>query len=225
MISTIDLSSLNVSGDPNGPPGPAMPGLPRQGARATGTQDTRGKLTVRLRYQTMAAHMAVERAAGLPERVGTRADYAACLNRFLLLVEPLEEELARSGEWESIGLDLAPRRRTGALRGDLRTLGIDPPPPPRAAPFKDFAAALGCLYVLEGSTLGGRLLSRAFRHCLGAEIDGATAFFDGHGDRAGPMWQQFRYAIDQFGDLHPDAHDAVVASASDTFHRFAIGLA
>jgi heme oxygenase len=184
-------------------------------------------LSQRLRENTSALHKQVEDAADLPGCVVNLDDYAACLTRFLALFAPLEAGLAAWDEWESIGINLPSRCRTASLLLDLQQLGRLPaaPEPVNLAPFPSFPAALGCLYVLEGSTLGGKFLLRAFTQRLGAEIHGASSFFAGHGAAAGAAWNQFRAALDDYGATYPAKQADVLAGAADTFRHFATKLA
>jgi heme oxygenase len=180
-------------------------------------------LSGRLRLETAAAHREVEAAAGLPGRIRTVADYTECLGRFFRLFSPLEAALGRFDSWADLGIDLAARRRSPALLADLAVLGCVPPAP---APIRlsSFPAALGALYVLEGSALGGKILAAAFERRLPA-VAGATGFFGGRGPRTGAMWKEFRTALDLYGDKNPAAEPAVVAGAVAVFGQFAIGLA
>jgi heme oxygenase len=180
-------------------------------------------LSGRLRMETAAAHRAVEAAAGLPGRVVTVADYAACLSRFFRLFAPLEAAIGGFAGWADLGIDLGARRRTPALLADLRALGCEPPAPaPILLPA--FPAAIGALYVLEGSALGGKILAQAFARQVPA-IAGATKFFGGDGARSGEMWRDFRAALDLYGEKNPAAQPAVIAGAVAAFGQFAIGLA
>jgi heme oxygenase len=177
-----------------------------------------------LRLETAPAHLAVETAAGLPGRVVTVEDYAACLGRFFRLFAPLEAAIGGFAGWDDLGMDLAARRRTPALLADLRALGC-PPPDPAPVKISGFAAALGALYVLEGSALGGKILAAAFKRQLGASIAGANGFFGGRGQKTGELWQEFRAALDLYGEQNPAAQAAVIAGAVAVFGQFAVGLA
>ncbi len=53
------------------------------------------------------------------------------------------------------------------------------------------AQAFGCLYVLEGATLGGRVLCRHFNQTLGLDVHNGSAFFAGYGEATGAMWALF----------------------------------
>jgi heme oxygenase len=56
--------------------------------------------------------------------------------------------------------DWPARRRGDDLRSDLDELGSEVPDAAPAPEFSESAAVLGAIYVLEGSRLGGRMLSR-----------------------------------------------------------------
>lgn len=80
-------------------------------------------------------------------------------------------------------LDFESRRRAPLLR---RHAGSFTPPFPPAA---SVAEALGMFYVLEGSTLGGRLILQDLAE-RGVD-DPALAFLDPYGRETGPRWRQF----------------------------------
>ena len=51
--------------------------------------------------------------------------------------------------------------------------------------------ALGMLYVLEGSTLGGRIISKHILKTLGYDFHTGAAYFNGYGDQTGAYWKNF----------------------------------
>ena len=147
-----------------------------------------------LRRATATAHHRLETMLALTDSGSTVSRYRAVLARLLgfwLAWEPtVGSALGDPGF-------LAPRRRTGALRCDLRALGLDEAALaalPRCVPLAldGPAAALGSLYVLEGSTLGGRVLVRQFALSLGLR-DGEPGclYFSGYGAATGRMWAEF----------------------------------
>ncbi len=80
-------------------------------------------------------------------------------------------------------LAAAHRARLAALEEDLNFLG-QPVPPVFAAPEKEGAFAAGCLYTVQGSTLGGKVINRQLDYLL-PDARGRT-FFGGSKDDAGP---------------------------------------
>ena len=87
-------------------------------------------------------------------------------------------------------------------------------PAPRSA-----AQALGCLYVIEGSTLGGRELARRLDHLLPPGSDAGRRFLLGHGPRHGTMWREFCAALEQCGDT-PEGRAEMTGAALAAFAVF-----
>ena len=149
----------------------------------------------------------------------TRAAYAALLRRKLGFHAALEARLAEVPGLAGFGIDLAARRRTHLLRADLAWLGAEAEAPPAPMPaFDSAAAALGGLYVAEGSTLGGRQLARALDGILPPGLDGRR-FLLGHGERHGEMWRDCCAAIERCGE-EPAARATMVQGAHATFAAF-----
>ncbi|WP_237216295.1 biliverdin-producing heme oxygenase [Falsiroseomonas oryziterrae] len=175
-----------------------------------------------LRGATEAVHLrlhAIPVFEALAEGRITRAAYAALLRRKLGFHAALEARLAEAPDLASLGVDLAARRRSHLLRADLAWLGVtseaEPAPLPR---YDTTAAALGALYVAEGSTLGGRHLARALDGLLPPGMDGRR-FLLGHGERHGEMWRTCCAAIERCG-AEAEARARMIQGALDTFAAF-----
>ncbi len=181
-----------------------------------------------LKSQTADAHAALEQNLNLFELVRTKDDYRLLLTRFFTLHEPLEQRLADAIDWPALGFDFASRRKAPLVRHDLRTLGttdteIDALPRATALPSLDnTAAAIGCLYVLEGSTLGGQFISKHFQTSLGIAPETGGRFFHGYGPHTATRWREFgQWAEQQNPSAATDFDTRAAAAASATFHSFA----
>lgn len=171
-----------------------------------------------LRDRTAELHRAVEAAVDLPGAVRSRADYVSLLGRYYDLHAPLEQRLALPAwarQWEGLGIDVDRHRRAHLLEDDLHRLGVVPvardvPLPP----LLTFGEALGCLYVLEGSAIGGRVLAPALRAAAG---DVPTAFLAGDARGRGRCWQSVRHALLRADDA---LTDDVVRGARAVFAAF-----
>lgn len=175
-----------------------------------------------LRAGTATLHRRVEQAVDIPGHLGSLPAYTAMLVRFHGFYAPLEDRLAAVRGYESVGLDIAARGKAHLIRDDLRALGHPPealPACPSLPAVSSLADALGCLYVLEGSTLGGQFIRREVAARLGLTPDRGCAFFAGYSDRTGAMWKAFGAAVTAHADEHPEDRDAIVAAAIDTFAR------
>jgi heme oxygenase len=181
-----------------------------------------GTARAALRAATEAAHLrlhALPEFHALAEGRITLPRYAALLQRKLGFHEALEARLEQAPSLVGFGIDLAARRRAHLLRADLAWLDAptDAPLAP-LPPFADAAAALGGLYVAEGSTLGGRHLAAALDGLLPAGIDGRR-FLLGHGDQHGAMWRACCDAIERCGETQA-GRAGMIEGATITFAAF-----
>ncbi|NML63391.1 biliverdin-producing heme oxygenase [Massilia sp. RP-1-19] len=188
---------------------------------ATATR-THARLSVRLREETRLEHKSVEAACGLPGAVRHLSDYSSCLLDFYGIFSPIERHIATFTECSYLGLSMQKRARVPYLQQDLRLLNVDPDSwreaPAQALPaLPQFAFALGALYVLEGSTLGGQIIMSALQAQLRIPVDIPGGFFAGRGEQTGPLWNEFRDALDVYGQQYPEASADVIVGAKRTF--------
>ena len=61
------------------------------------------------------------------------------------------------------------------------------------------ARALGALYVLEGATLGGKVIEQEVGRQLGLDRSTGTAFFGAYGADAARQWHRFGLALEREG--------------------------
>lgn len=159
-------------------------------------------LTARLRRATAAQHRAVEHLGtmrALTSASVTRADYRTYLSRMALVYASLEPPVFAALD-SSAGAHMRDfallRPKLPALIADCRAEGLDPP---AAGVGLDhplgLSETLGGLYVLEGATLGGRVIARHLRRHLPGGLDSAR-FLDFHGDSASAAWKGFVAALD-----------------------------
>lgn len=181
-----------------------------------------GPFSFYLRGRVAFQHRQVEQLGDLPSSITDAAGYADCLSMFQAIFAPLETQLATFSDWQRIGIDFEARRRAPALRSDLAALGrFQINTIALAAAPNCFPEALGALYVLEGSTLGGRVILADISARLGATIEGATKFLEGHGADAGLMWLSFRKAMEGYANENAALAERIVDGAIQCFGLFA----
>jgi heme oxygenase len=175
-----------------------------------------------LRAETACCHEHVESVADIPGRVRTLADYILLLDGLSGLHTGLEHQLLGQTwhrAWVDIGVTIAEHCRADLLVADLDALGVTPTAATMQPPFPDLGHALGCLYVLEGSALGGHVVAGMVRSAIGAV---PMAFLTGQG--RGHQWPAVRNALRRF-DAQDGDGDTVVAGDMSTFAAFARQLA
>lgn len=177
-------------------------------------------LAGRLRSETADLHRKTETIVGVPGSVQTRQQYAQLLERLAVFYSSaqraMEDERWHSG-WQLVDIDIASHSRISLLRSDLKQLGAPEPGGGQSVvPIDSFGAALGCLYVVEGSSLGGLSIGPAIRATLGSV---PTSFYDGAGRGHPRAWRRVQAALAAYDLGHPDVED-VITGAELAFVRF-----
>jgi heme oxygenase len=179
-------------------------------------------LLSRVRQECRAQHQRLEALLPFHESL-TLADYRKVLILFWGLFLPMEEALRKAEVPPS--LDLCQRQRAPLLARDLAAMGMPAealtrlPRCPDIPPVNTTARALGCMYVLEGSTLGGQFIAKLARQRLGLTETSGCAFFFSHGEEVGRMWQSFCATVREHV-LAPAAQQDFIATAANTFSTF-----
>ena len=174
----------------------------------------------RLRIETRPEHDAIEAVLDLTGVHMTCDSYRRTLEHFYGYYQPVEVAVRAVDGWAGCGLDLDQRRKIPLLESDLRALGrrsLGSIPICHIAPQPNrLAEAFGYLYVTEGATLGGQMISRHVRELIAVTPERGGRFFHGYGNQTGTMWQTFRMALAAFATTR-DTQDEVVAAAVQTF--------
>ena len=146
-----------------------------------------------LRDATQAAHARVDdcMARGCNDHADYRV-YLCGMHAFVASVLPAVDAQAQAFGWSLPGwLDL--------LERDLAHVDGTTLPPETATPASDRAHALGCLYVIEGSSLGARVLLRQVRR-LGHDAQSGARFLHAHADgESGSRWPRFLALLESAG--------------------------
>jgi heme oxygenase len=149
----------------------------------------------------------------------TVADYAAYLSLLYGVVKGFENIVFPLVQ-HSI-TDIEERRKTHLLVSDLNMLGIDEtgiaiiPDQFFSEVYHSNATALGGMYVLEGSVLGGAVIYKHLQTTLGMEaIAGKANYFTVYGPKTGSRWKNFLQA---FSLASSGMEEEVINSASQTF--------
>jgi len=173
------------------------------------------EILTRLRQETRPYHDALEQNRFNQELSAGHVSVEATgqfLGKLYGFLAPYEEQLRRhqaefSAEWE-----LPARYRTPLLLADLATISAELPPLcPALPPLHTRAQLLGAMCVLEGSTLGGQVITRQLAKA-GIPL---LRYFGGYGELTGPRWKAFcRLLTEESAHL---SHAEISQSAVRTF--------
>jgi len=176
-----------------------------------------------LRTGTAAEHEAVERTLDLLDPDLDRARLTGVLTRmhgFWRAAEDGLDDWAGRFPADAAAVTWGARRRAGLFAADLDALDAAPSAhEPRLAPVPGTDEALGRLYVLEGSTLGGTFIDR---HLAGLpQLSGVRLrAFSPYGGETGAMWHAFR-GVTRARVARGGDPDVMLAAATGTFRALA----
>src|SRR5688500_6764104 len=122
--------------------------------------------------------------------------YAHFLGSFYGFFKPVESEISSHLD-EKLLPDFARRRKADLLLQDLSKLGQkDLPQVSKDLPdITNTWQAFGALYVLEGSTLGGKGITRLLLQHIPRLKKEQIRFFNGYGKDTGAMWTLFQRTL------------------------------
>ncbi|MBX3619626.1 MAG: biliverdin-producing heme oxygenase [Rhizobacter sp.] len=180
-----------------------------------------------LRARTRAEHAQIEALLRLTEPMSL-ARYAGIVGGFHEFLLRWEPRLAAAlpphlRDWCDA------RRRSAFAADDLQHLHRRTPAATAEAAhaaveslgLSDTASALGSMYVIEGSALGGQVIEPLLHRHLGPTAERGARYFHGHGEATGAMWRDFRSVIAR----ELGSSDAAVHQACSAARRTFRGLA
>ncbi len=179
-------------------------------------------LAMRLKLQTADEH----------ERMHTlmaKADVFSNLEKYALFTLSqyyFQLEIEYLFQQDQVALhitDLDIRGRSGQALLDLQDLGIQPQGQTLESLNVTFPAALGWIYVSEGSTLGAAFLFKQAQQRLGLSAENGARNLAAYPEGRAKVWKRFVQALDQ-AQLSPSQKDEVIQGALDAFNYFGHAL-
>lgn len=176
----------------------------------------------RLREATRPEHLALETlplSGALINPSVTRHEYGRYLQSMVPVVSIIEDDIYPIVS--KIFPDLAQRRKLPFLIDDLTFLQL-PVNQLRLAINKErlittsVPHAIGIVYVLEGSTLGGRIIVKNIQSALGLDKNQGASYFTGFGEQTGRLWKSFLDALTRY-EITSGNGEAIMEGARQAF--------
>ncbi len=153
-----------------------------------------------LKTATAAAHQSLE-AFLIPiiKQTRTPAEYGKLLRMFYGYYKPLEDAIDRFPVGGVLA-DFELRRKAALILQDMKDLTAEPLPVMSAAvpAISNLPQAMGALYVLEGSTLGGQIIAKILQRNLHRGPETGFRFFSGYGEETAAKWECFQEVLAGF---------------------------
>lgn len=175
-----------------------------------------------LKNQTQVNHQKLEKVLVSKLKAMSEVEqYIDILRLFQGYFAALEIKIQKSLNYSMLP-DYDQRRKSTALTEDLSSFGMksvliatDDDLPE----IDNHENALGALYVIEGSTLGGKMIAAMVSRQLDLKGDVGLSFFNGYGYETAAMWSVFKEAINS-SDQSADKQAAIIETANQTFSKF-----
>jgi len=183
--------------------------------------EERNLILDQLRQRTRLWHQRVESRLDLTRPDLTLDRYQQWLWRFFTFYRPLENQIFDEHRDWAKQLGLTGREKCAWLIADLMSLGAAQSDIDRARDclmvpaVQSPAQLLGCLYVMEGSTLGGQFICRHVSSNLGLTPSRGLAFFNSYGSEVGEKWAAFRKTL--VAASSPQDDETMMQAALRTF--------
>ena len=111
------------------------------------------------------------------------------------------------------------RRKVGLIAKDLAVLNSQKRNPISTdiwVPGATKGFAMGIFYVIEGSSLGGRVIYKHVQKKLGLDAENGAAFFYGYAENTGTFWKEFLMQLVSFEEQN-GAGSQIIAGANHAF--------
>lgn len=116
---------------------------------------------------------------------------------------------------------LTGREKTTILKNDLLALGIEKPlvdqiqKSTSLPTLTNHYQVLGYMYVMEGSTLGGQVITEFIRDTLKLTIETGISYFNGYGKNTKIKWAEFCQILDSKNETNEVSE--IILAANETY--------
>jgi heme oxygenase (biliverdin-IX-beta and delta-forming) len=178
------------------------------------------RLSEEIKALTSSAHQALEKyLVSIIRQIGSVEDYKKVLVLFYGYYKPVER-LIETHLRTSLPIPLH-ARKSDSLLSDINQIqhqaeiiSVATSVPLLQNPTQ----ALAALYVLEGSTLGGKYILQMVRKKIDLPEGKGDSFLSGHGVNTELNWKCFKDFLDE--EINESDKDMFVKAVNDTFDRF-----
>ncbi|WP_292008689.1 biliverdin-producing heme oxygenase [Chryseobacterium sp.] len=171
-----------------------------------------------LKQNTSEFHDAAEKlfnSEKIFNKTFTLEDYRKIIStNYLMLLHSEDKILSSLSNEISNELQLDQRKKLHLIEKDLQSLSINSRETTYDLQVDNEHEALGMLYVIEGSTLGGNVIAKQLSKTEG--FDGITFnFFGCYKENTGPMWTNFKEVLNR--EVAEENYQHVLAGAKKLY--------
>jgi heme oxygenase (biliverdin-IX-beta and delta-forming) len=174
-------------------------------------------LNEQLKESTHPSHVALEKKmVVMVKKIRTRQDYV----KFLKLMYGYYSALEKRVQEYLSDPEIDKRRKAERLLEDISHFENSSTPDlcNELPPIRSHAEALGAMYVMEGSAMGGKIIAGMIKGQAGIDGPSGFSFFNGYGEDTGRMWEEFKAFLNRPFDEMEKLN--LILTANRTFITF-----
>jgi len=173
----------------------------------------------KLRSKTEASHKNLESLPVSKSIVNpkiTIEEYALYLSLMHDVVKNVEEYIYPI--LSSVIPDLSERKKAQQILKDLKFTKIEKKQDHLLFDTTEISVpfAMGIMYVVEGSTLGGRFIIKNIQESFGFDEENGASYFSGYGNKTGSFWKKFLNYMTDF-EQQTNSEEEIIAGADYAF--------
>ena len=175
-------------------------------------------ISTELKEATKTAHLDLEKkVVQRLKDIRSREDYAALLRCFYAYFNHVERAIAPYIT-DVVLPDYKNRRNSSYIKRDIEALGgnVLELPETTVPVIAGHVEALGALYVMEGSIMGGGIIVKILEK---AGIHDGVSFFSGYGEATPQMWGLFVSVLNR-QSVTDEQRASTIRAANETFAHF-----
>lgn len=170
-----------------------------------------------LKQNTAVYHDAAEKlfnSGKIFNKTFTLEDYKKIIHTNYLMLLHSEDKIFHKLDRYSEKLQLNDRKKLPLIEKDLKSLLLEKTAAGHELELLSHHEALGAMYVIEGSTLGGNVIAKQLSRTEGFD-DVTFNFFGCYHENTGPMWKNFKETLD--AEVHENKYDEVLSGAKKLY--------
>lgn len=175
-------------------------------------------LSTNIKEATKTAHLNLEKKViEKLKAIRSNADYADFLKYFYTYFSQAEQAIAPYITAQLLP-DYKERRNSSYLKNDIEALNgnVEAIPAITLPVIENQLQALGALYVMEGSIMGGSIIIKMLEK---GGITEGVSFFSGYGETTGQKWGVFTQVMNQAA-TSPEQEEIAIQAANEAFTCF-----
>lgn len=179
-------------------------------------------VSIQLKEATKVNHQSLEKLlVGKLKSIESKQDYVQILQFFYSFFGALEDRINLHFPENPHDPQFV-RRKAISLVNDIEHLGSTLQEKAKADDLpgiQNKLQALGALYVIEGSTLGGPVIASIVKRRLNDDGNKSYSFFHGYGEETHDRWATFRQLLDSEPQSNQEK-EIIIQTANETFSKF-----